>query len=59
MTIGERIRALRKERGLSLEELANRSGIALSVLTRIENDRGGATFRTHQRIAEAFGIPFR
>lgn len=57
MEIGSRIRALRKERKLSLEQLAKRSGVALATLSRMENDKGGGTFRTHQKIAEALGIP--
>ena len=57
MQLGTRIRALRKERGLSLEQLAQKSGVALGSLSRIENGKGGGTYRTHQRITEALGIP--
>ena len=56
MEFGKKVRMLRKERGLSLEQLATRSRIALATLSRIENGKGSGTFRTHQRIAEAFGI---
>ncbi len=56
MEFGKKIRMLRKERGLSLEQLAARSGAALATLSRIENGKGSGTFRTHQRIAEALGI---
>ena len=55
--LGERIRTLRKERGLSLEQVSAKSGVALATLSRIENGRGSGTFRTHQKIAEAFGLP--
>ena len=55
-TIGERLRALRKERRLSLEKLAGKSGVALATLSRIENGKGSGTFKTHQRIAEASGL---
>ncbi len=54
---GGKIRFLRKELGLSLEQLAARSGVALATLSRIENGKGSGTFRTHQRIAEGFGVP--
>ncbi len=57
MELGERIRTLRKENRLSLEKLANKSGVALATLSRIENGKGSGTFRTHRRIAEAFGLP--
>ena len=57
MELGKRIRSLRKERGLSLEQVSARAKVALATLSRIENGKGGGTFRTHQRIAEAFDIP--
>ena len=56
MEFGKKIRTLRKEHGLSLEQLAGKSRVALATLSRIENGKGEGTFRTHQRIAEAFGI---
>ena len=55
--LGARIRSLRKERSLSLEEVSAKSGVALATLSRIENGKGSGTFRTHQRIADAFGLP--
>lgn len=55
--LGHRIRALRKERGWSLEQVSSKSGVALATLSRIENGKGTGTFRTHQRIAEALDIP--
>ena len=57
MEFGMRVRSLRKERGLSLEQLAARSNVALATLSRIENGKGTGTFRTHQRIAEALDLP--
>ena len=54
--IGLRIRALRKERHLSLEQLSEKSGVALATLSRIENGKGSGTFKTHQRISDAFGL---
>ena len=56
MEFGKKVRMLRKEHGLSLEQLATRSRIALATLSRIENGKGSGNFRTHQRIAEALGI---
>ena len=57
MEFGTRIRTLRKERGLSLEQLAAKSTVALATLSRIENGKGSGTFRTHQKIAEALDVP--
>ena len=56
MLLGSRIRALRKEHGLSLEQLSEKSGVALATLSRLENGRGTGTFRTHRKIAEALGL---
>ena len=56
ITLGNRLRSLRKERRLSLEQLAGKSGVALATLSRIENGKGSGTFKTHLRIAEAFGL---
>ena len=57
MEIGLRLRTLRKNRRMSLEDLALRSGLALATLSRIENGKGTGTFRTHQKIADALGVP--
>ena len=55
-SFGQRLRTLRKERRLSLEQVAEKSSVALATLSRIENGKGSGTFKTHQRIAEAFGL---
>lgn len=55
--LGTKIRSLRKSLGFTLEQLAQKSGVALATLSRLENGKGQGTFRTHQRIAEAFGLP--
>lgn len=55
--LGGRIRSLRKDLGFTLEQLAQKSGVALATLSRLENGKGLGTFRTHQRISEAFGLP--
>lgn len=55
-SIGPRIRTLRKGRRLSLEQLSEKSGVALATLSRIENGKGSGTFKTHQRIADAFSL---
>lgn len=57
LSLGSRIRALRKERRLSLEQLAVKAKVALATLSRMENDKGSGTFRTHQRIADALNLP--
>ena len=54
--LGTRVRAIRKEKRLSLEQLSAKSGVALATLSRMENGKGSGTFRTHQKLAEALGL---
>lgn len=56
MHIGEIIHNLRKERKMTLVELAEKSGAALATLSRIENGRMTGTLKTHMNICKAFEI---
>lgn len=56
MELGARIRALRKERSLSLERLAQKSEVAVGSLSRIENGKGGGNSRTIEKVAEALKV---
>ena len=53
MKIGKRIRQLRKERDMTLEELSSESGVALATLSRMENDKMTGTLDSHNRICKA------
>lgn len=53
--IGQRIAAVRKEKGLTQAELAERSGYAQSHIARIEAGRYSVGFDTMEEIAEAMG----
>ncbi|MBD3427244.1 MAG: cupin domain-containing protein [Candidatus Omnitrophica bacterium] len=53
MKIGKSIRHLRKEKGMTLEELAEKSGVALATLSRMENDKMTGTLDSHNRICKA------
>lgn len=53
MKIGKSIRHLRKERGMTLEELAEKSGVALATLSRMENNKMTGTLDSHNRICKA------
>ncbi|HZP00341.1 MAG TPA: helix-turn-helix domain-containing protein [Terriglobia bacterium] len=57
MSIGTRIIQVRNQRGLTQRELSERSGIASSYLSRIENRRLEPRPKTLRRIADALGIP--
>lgn len=53
--IGERIRQLRTERGISQVELAEKAGLVQPHIPRIEQGRYSVGFDTLQAIAKALG----
>lgn len=53
--IGERLRALRKARELTIDELARRSGITRQSLSRIESGKHDIVFTTLRRVLAAMG----
>lgn len=55
--IGQRLRKLRQENGLTLNTIARRSGISISTLSKIENDKVSPTFANLLKLADAFGLP--
>jgi transcriptional regulator with XRE-family HTH domain len=54
--MGARIRELRQERGLSLQEVAAKVGIASSHLSRIERGGTAPSFTVASRIAVTLGM---
>lgn len=56
MQAGEIIKKLRKERGMTLLELSQKSGVALATLSRIENGKMTGTLDSHADICRAFGM---
>lgn len=57
MSAGERIRKLRKSRGWTQDELAERAGMNGRHLSRFETGQLEPPLRTLRRIAEAFEVP--
>lgn len=55
--IGQRLRKLRQENGLTLNTIARRSGISISTLSKIENDKVSPTFANLLKLADAFELP--
>jgi transcriptional regulator with XRE-family HTH domain len=55
-TIADRLRQARKERGLSQQGLAERSGISASFIARIEQRRGYPSVTNVFTLAEALGV---
>jgi len=56
MTLGERIRALRQERGLRQRQLAEKSGLTPSMISQIESGRLTPSLHTLGRLAGALGV---
>lgn len=56
MAIGDQLRAARKARGLTLEELAERSEVSRAMLSKIERDERNPTVAVACRIAEALEV---
>ena len=55
--LGARIRAVRKERGLTLDVLGQLAGITRSFLSQVENDISAPSIATLRKIAQALGTP--
>lgn len=54
--LGQRIRKIRKEKGVTLIELSKKTGVAQATLSRIETGTMTGTVQSHERIAEALGV---
>lgn len=52
----DRVIALRKKRGLTLDQLASACGVSRSMLSQIERGRANPTLAVTLRIAQAFGL---
>lgn len=55
--LGQRIRELRKERRMSQTELAEKAGVALMTISRLERGEHDPHMRTLWRIARSLGVP--
>ncbi|MDD5040636.1 MAG: XRE family transcriptional regulator [Candidatus Omnitrophica bacterium] len=56
MKIGHRLHQLRKDKGLTLEELSSKSGVALATLSRMENNKMPGTLKSHISICKALDV---
>lgn len=54
--LGERLRELRKERGLTLQEVASRSGLAVSTVSKVERGLMAPTYDRFSQLAEGLGV---
>lgn len=56
LKLGERVRAIRRARNWTLEEAANRAGLARSTLSKIENEQMSPTYDAVQKLARGLDI---
>ena len=56
MNAGRNVKHLRKRRGLTLDDLANRAGITKSGLWQIEEGKSSPTVATLEKIGDALGL---
>ena len=56
MTIGERIKAVRKERRMTQSEFGNKISLVASAICQLENDSSTLTERVIKDICREFGI---
>ena len=56
LKLGERVRTIRRARNWTLEEAANRAGLARSTLSKIENEQMSPTFDAVQKLARGLDI---
>jgi DNA-binding NtrC family response regulator len=54
--LGTRIRAQRKVRGLTLRQLANKTGLSVSLISQIELGKSAASVATLRKLATALGV---
>src|SRR5215471_16543873 len=57
--VGDSLRRLRKERGLSLDQLAASSGVSRAALSQIEGSRTNPTLTLLWKVAVGLGVPFQ
>jgi transcriptional regulator with XRE-family HTH domain len=53
---GQKLRRLRRQRLWLIGDLAEMSGVHRNVISKLENNRGGAYPETIRKLAEALGV---
>jgi len=56
MSVGKRIREIRKTQKMKLVELARKSGVQIATLSRIEHGKMTGTLDSHIAVAKALGV---
>lgn len=54
--LGERVLAIRRQRGFMLREVAEKTGVSIAMLSMIERGRSNPSIGTLHALADAFGV---
>jgi transcriptional regulator with XRE-family HTH domain len=57
MMIGERLRLLREQKGLSQTDIERRTGLLRNYISRVENNQTIPSVGTLQKMAQGLGVP--
>ncbi|MFS8641161.1 MAG: cupin domain-containing protein [Symbiobacteriaceae bacterium] len=57
MSLGHRIRQTRTQKGITLQELAERSGLSKGFLCQLENDKASPSLQALDRLSAGLGVP--
>jgi transcriptional regulator with XRE-family HTH domain len=55
--VGARVRSLRRERALTIEQLATATGLTKGFISQLERDRTAPSLSSIARISDALGVP--
>lgn len=55
--LGDKVRALRRERGMTLKEMAASTGLSYTYLSEIERGNAVPSLSALRKLADAFGVP--
>lgn len=54
--IGAKIKSLRKERKLTLKQIADQTNLSISFLSQVERSKSSITLESLKKISEALGV---
>ncbi len=57
MSLGDTIRRIRKEKNMTIKEVAEKAGITKSLISQVENDKANPSVNTLKAIAKSFNVP--